>query len=74
MGRVKLIKKIPIIQIGSMIQQNFGESVSNHGYGLYTVNEDDYQFFDLHNNSPYLAFKINSYEDIKNNNEILTNK
>ena len=62
------------IMIGSFIQQNFGESISNHGYGLYTVNEDDYKFFDLHNNSPYLAFKINSYEDIKNNNEILTNK
>ena len=74
MGRVKLIKKIPIIQIGSMIQQNFGESISNHGYGLYIVNEDDYQFFDLHNNKPHLVFRINSYDDIKNNNEILTNK
>lgn len=73
MGRVKLIKKIPIIQIGSMIQQNWGENIVNHGYGVYILDKDDYQFVNLHNPSPYLSFKINSYEDIKNNNEILTN-
>lgn len=74
MGRVKLIKKIPIIQIGSFTQQNFGENVVNHGYGVYTVDKDDYQFVDLHNPTPYLSFKITSYDDIKNDNEILTNK
>jgi DNA repair exonuclease SbcCD nuclease subunit len=67
-------KKIPIIQIGSFLQNNFGESISNHGYGVYTVDNDDYQFVDLQNPNPYLSFKITSYDDIKNDNEILTNK
>jgi len=62
------------IMVGSFIQQNFGETLSNHGYGVYTINDDNYEFVDLHNENPYLSFKINSYDDIKNNNEILTNK
>ena len=60
--------------IGSLVQQNFGESVSNHGYGIYDIDKDDYQFVDLDNPTPYLSFKITSYDDIKNDNEILTNK
>jgi len=28
----------------------------------------------LDNPNPYLSFKITSYDDIKNDNEILTNK
>jgi len=59
---------------GSFIQQNFGESITNHGYGVYTIDNDNYDFVDLENPQPYLSFKINSYDDIKNNNEILTNK
>jgi DNA repair exonuclease SbcCD nuclease subunit len=62
------------VMIGSSIQQNFGESITNHGYGVYTIDNDNYDFVDLENPQPYLSFKINSYDDIKNNNEILTNK
>jgi hypothetical protein len=74
MGKVKLVKKIPIIQIGSTIQQNFGESITKHGYGIYTIDDDNYEFIDLTNPQPHLSFKITSYDDIKNGNEILTNK
>lgn len=74
MGKVKLVKKIPIIQVGSTIQQNYGESITKHGYGIYTIDDDNYEFIDLDNPQPYLSFKITSYDDIKNNNEILTNK
>jgi hypothetical protein len=38
------------------------------------IDNDNYDFVDLENPQPYLSFKINSYDDIKNNNEILTNK
>jgi hypothetical protein len=51
-----------------------GETISNHGYGIYTIDDDKYEFVDLDNPQPYLSFKITSYDDIKNNNEILTNK
>jgi hypothetical protein len=56
--------------IGSLIQQNFGETITNHGYGVYTIDNDNYDFVDLENPQPYLSFKINSYDDIKNNNGV----
>lgn len=59
--------------IGSTICQNFGETVSNHGYGIYTVDINEYETIDLPNPKPYLAFKIKSFEDLENGKEILTN-
>ena len=59
--------------IGSTIQQNFGESVNRHGYGVYNVNEDEYKTFDLVNPRPFLNFKINSIEDLETGKEKLVN-
>ena len=59
--------------IGSTIQQNFGETLSQHGYGVYQVETDDYTFVDLPNPKPFLAFKITSYEDLEKGNEKLMN-
>jgi len=59
--------------IGSTIQQNFGESVSKHGYGVYEVDTDTYEFKDLENNSPFLQFRITDIEDIDNGKEVLHN-
>ena len=59
--------------IGSLIQQNFGEGVKNHGYGIYEVKEDNYIFKDMENSSPYLNFKIKDIIDIENDEEKLTN-
>lgn len=59
--------------IGSTICQNFGESVGKHGYGLYTVDNRKYEYFDLDNLQPYLNFKISDIEDISNDKEILIN-
>jgi len=62
------------VMIGSLIAQNFGESITKHGYGIYTIDDDNYEFVDLNSPQPHLSFKITSYDDIKNDNEILTNK
>jgi DNA repair exonuclease SbcCD nuclease subunit len=59
--------------IGSTIQQNFGESVKKHGYGIYDVETDNYEFVDLLNPKPFLAFKINSIEDLEYGTEQLLN-
>ncbi len=59
--------------IGSMINQNFGESIKNHGYGLYNTETKKYKFFNIDNPQPYLNFKIKDIEDIQNEKEILTN-
>ena len=59
--------------VGSTIQQNYGETLKNHGYGIYDVINDNYEFVDLENPKPFLSFKIKSYEDIINGEERLAN-
>jgi DNA repair exonuclease SbcCD nuclease subunit len=61
------------VMVGSMIQQNFGETVKHHGYGIYDVKTDDYTFYDLPNESPFLHFKITDITDIDNEKEELLN-
>ena len=59
--------------VGSTIQQNYGETLKNHGYGIYDVINDTYEFVDLENPKPFLSFKIKSFEDILNGDERLAN-
>jgi hypothetical protein len=73
MEKIKIKKQIPIIQVGSSIQQNFGETVKKHGYGIYDVNNDKYEFVDLPNPKPFLSFKIKSYDDLIQGTEKLVN-
>jgi DNA repair exonuclease SbcCD nuclease subunit len=61
------------IMIGSFIQNNFGESVNHHGYGIYNVENNEYVFVDLPNDQPYLHFSINDISDIENEKEQLLN-
>ncbi len=73
MGKIKIRKKIPIIQIGSLIQQNIGENIRNHGFGIYDVETKKYDYVDLFNPKPFLKFKMSSYNDIIDGNEKLVN-
>ena len=57
------------IMVGSLIQQNFGETVKHHGYGIYDVETDEYEFHDLPNEQPFLHFSINDIKDIENETE-----
>mgnify|MGYP000859381985 CR=1 FL=1 len=59
--------------IGSPIQQNIGESIGRHGYGVYDVETKDYTYTDLFNPKPFLKFSIKSFEDIVNGTELLKN-
>lgn len=59
--------------VGSTIQQNYGESIRNHGFGTYDVGTDTYKYTDLVNPKPFLKFSIKSFEDIENGTEKLTN-
>ena len=60
--------------VGSTIQQNYGETINKHGFGIYDIEKDEYVFVDLDNPRPFLSFKLSSYEDIISGDEILTNK
>ena len=59
--------------IGSPIQQNIGESIGRHGYGIYDVESKDYTYVDLDNPKPSLKFSIKSFEDIESGTEKLQN-
>jgi len=59
--------------IGSTIQQNFGETVRKHGYGVYDLDKDQYDFIDLPNPKPYLSFYINSFDCLVEGTEKLVN-
>lgn len=65
--------KTPIIMIGSFLQQDFGESINNHGFGVLNVENKDYIFFDIDNDSPFYHFEINDINDIENETEKLLN-
>jgi DNA repair exonuclease SbcCD nuclease subunit len=59
--------------VGSTIQQNFGETVKSHGYGIYDVENDKYEFVDLENPKPFLVFKMDDYSIIESGTEKLHN-
>jgi DNA repair exonuclease SbcCD nuclease subunit len=59
--------------IGSTIQQNFGERVTKHGYGVYDIDKDEYDFVDLPNPKPFLSFYINSIDNLVDGTEKLVN-
>lgn len=73
MNKVKIVKKIPVIQIGSLIQQNIGENITKHGYGIYDVETKEYRYIDLFNPRPFLKFSIKSIEDLETGTERLLN-
>ena len=59
--------------IGSYVQQNFGETVNYHGYGIYDVESEEYITHDIDNEQPFLNFSITDISDIDNNAEVLLN-
>jgi DNA repair exonuclease SbcCD nuclease subunit len=66
-------KGIPIAYPSSLIQQNFGENVSKHGFLLWDVETKTFTEHDVENKSPFYQFKIKSLEDLENGTEALTN-
>jgi len=66
-------KGIPIAYPSSLIQQNFGENVSKHGFLLWNVETKTFTEHDVENKTPFYQFKIKSLEDLENGTEVLTN-
>jgi DNA repair exonuclease SbcCD nuclease subunit len=50
-----------------------GSTIQQHGYGVYDVETDQYDFIDLPNNKPFLKFQISSIEDLVDGTEKLLN-
>jgi hypothetical protein len=72
-GFVKVKKNIPVQMSGSLIQQNFGENVSKHGFLFWDIETRVFTEHDVDNNYPYYHFKITSLDDIDNGTEKITN-
>jgi DNA repair exonuclease SbcCD nuclease subunit len=66
-------KGIPIAYPSSLIQQNFGENVSKHGFLLWDVETKTFTEHDVDNRFPYYQFRIKSLEDLETGSEKLTN-
>lgn len=71
--KIKIKKIIPVTYCGSLIQQNFGETVSKHGFLLWDIETKEIQEHDIETDYGFYQFRIKSLEDIENDNEILTN-
>lgn len=66
-------KGINIAYPSSLIQQNFGENVSKHGYLVWDVQTKNFKEYDVYNPYSLYNFKIKSLEDLTNNTEVITN-
>lgn len=63
----------PIAYPSSLIQQNFGETVSKHGYLWWDLESKTFEAHDINTDYGFYQFKIKSLEDLENNAEIITN-
>lgn len=65
--------KRPIIMVGSLIQQDYGEKHNEHGICVVDLEEDKFNFIDIPNDYGFYTFKINSIESVDLGNEKLVN-
>jgi DNA repair exonuclease SbcCD nuclease subunit len=66
-------KGIQIAYPSSLIQQNFGENVTSHGFLLWDVPTRTFTEHDVENKSPYYQFRLKSIADIETGSEKITN-
>lgn len=64
---------ISIVYPGSLIQQTFGESVSNHGFIVWDLENKTHKAIDLSDDYSLYDFAIKDVDDIDNNKEKLIN-
>lgn len=73
MKKKKIKKIIKVVMPSSLIQQNFGENVSGHGFLFWDVETKTFTEHDIENNTSLYTIKIKSLDDLDNNTEIITN-
>lgn len=65
---------VPLVYCGSLIQQDFGENLSCHGFLLWDVEEGTYEEVDIPNEDyGYYTFSINNKEEIDDDVEEVVN-
>ena len=71
--KIKIKKITPIVYSGSLIQQDFGENVSGHGFLLWDVPTLGFTEVDLNNDYGFYKFTVNSVDDVENDKEVFNN-
>lgn len=69
-----IYKGSPIVYSSSLIQQNYGENISKHGFLFWDVDSRTYEECDIETDYGFYKFKIGPNNRIEDNNEILVNK
>jgi len=72
--KIKIKKITPIVYPGSLIQQDFGETVGKHGFLWWDVPTRTYEEIDLPSSYGFYQFEINSVDDLEEDKEIFTNE
>lgn len=62
-----------LLYIGSLIQQDHGENINNHGFIVLDVKSLTYEEYNIKNDNAFYTFKISSIDDIINDTEELIN-
>lgn len=62
-----------IVYPGSLIQQTFGETITQHGFAVWDLEKKSYDFAELETDYGLYNFEIKTPEDIDNDKEILKN-
>lgn len=66
-------KGVKIAYPSSLIQQNFGENITKHGFLLWDIEKRDFIEYDVENPYPLYQFKITSLDDLELGKEKLVN-
>lgn len=64
---------VKIVYPGSLIQQTFGETVTQHGFVVWDLENKTHEFVDLSDDYALYDFEIKDVDDIENDKEILIN-
>lgn len=62
-----------IVYPGSLIQQTYGETVTQHGFVVWNIENKTHEFIDLESSYGLYDFEIKSFDDIANDKEKLIN-
>lgn len=64
---------VPIVYCGSLIQQDFGETVTQHGFSTWDIETKEHKFVDLETEYGEYVMEINDIDDVDNDLEIIVN-
>jgi DNA repair exonuclease SbcCD nuclease subunit len=64
---------VDIVYSGSLIQQTFGETVSQHGFVIWDIENMTHEFVDLESDYGLYDISIENIDDIDNDKEKLIN-